>query len=265
MARYFIRLSYEGTNYHGWQVQDNVATVQAEINKALPTITGTDISCTGCGRTDTGVHASDFYAHFDLPTLRLRSVEPSQAGADKLDLSHLDFIYKVNGCLPGDIAVHELYEVAEDANTRFDATSRSYIYKIITRKDVFVKHAYFHYKEMNLEDMNSCTKLLLNHTDFSCFSKAHTQTHTNDCDITVAAWVSEGTKLEFRITANRFLRGMVRAIVGTLLEVGEGKISLDDFKTILADKDRSNAGYSVPAQGLFLTRVEYPKGYFEEN
>lgn len=247
MPRYFIKLSYEGTNYHGWQIQDNVKTVQEEVNKALSTILGTEITCTGCGRTDTGVHATDFYAHFDT---------------DNVTTPYSDFTYKVNGCLPPDIALHEIYDVGKEANSRFDATSRSYVYKIITKKDVFAKHAYFHYKKMDLQLMNSCTQLLLAHTDFSCFSKSHTQTHTNDCDITEAQWIAEDVKLEFRISANRFLRGMVRAIVGTLLEVGEGKISKEDFKKILADKDRSNAGFSVPANGLFLTRVDYPDGYF---
>lgn len=249
MVRYFIQLSYDGTHYHGWQIQDNVVTVQEEVNQALSKILGTKITCTGCGRTDSGVHASDFYAHFDT---------------DQIISPHPDFLYKVNGCLPIDIAVHELYSVGADANCRFDASSRSYIYHIITEKDVFHRqYSYFHYNVLNLELMNEAAQLLLIHTDFSCFSKAHTQTHTNDCDITEATWVAEGNKIEFRITANRFLRGMVRAIVGTLLEVGEGKISQDDFTKILKDRDRSKAGFSVPAQGLFLSNVNYPTGYFK--
>jgi len=244
MGRYFIKLSYKGTNYHGWQIQDNANTVQAEVNKALTTILGKEISCTGCGRTDTGVHASAFYAHFDHGD------------------SNSDIIYKLNGCLPEDIAIHNIYRMADEANSRFDAISRSYEYKIITKKDVCSgQFVYFHYKELNLELMKDCASLLLDHRDFSCFSKANTQTKTNDCDITEAEWIEGDQKLEFRITANRFLRGMVRAIVGTLLEIGEAKISKDDFVRILEGKDRSSAGYSVPAQGLFLTKVDYPEGY----
>ncbi|MBL4755298.1 MAG: tRNA pseudouridine(38-40) synthase TruA [Flavobacteriales bacterium] len=250
MARYFIRLSYDGTNYHGWQIQQNAVTVQEELNNALSTIIEKDISCTGCGRTDAGVHASDFYAHFDAAIIS----EPFPK-----------LIYKLNGRLPDDIAIHELYRVHNEANARFDAVSRSYSYRIITMKNVFAgPYAYFHYHKVNMDAMNRCGQLLLKHTDFSCFSRSNTQTRTNNCDILDVEWLESEGKLEFRISANRFLRGMVRAIVGTLLEVGAGKISEDDFIKILDGQDRTKAGYSVPARGLFLNKVTYPEGYWGE-
>ncbi|HIA06021.1 MAG TPA: tRNA pseudouridine(38-40) synthase TruA [Flavobacteriales bacterium] len=249
MARYFIKLSYDGSNYHGWQIQANANTVQAEINKALSSVIGQRITCTGCGRTDTGVHAAEFYAHFDTKYVPHSS----------------DLIYKINGCLPGDIAVHKLYPVGDQANSRFDAISRSYKYRIIMRKNVFSQsYSYYHYKQVDLSAMNSCSSLLLEHTDFSCFSKSKTQTKTNSCYITEAKWTANDQELEFRITANRFLRGMVRAIVGTMLDVGEGKISQEDFVKTLESMDRTQAGYSVPARGLFLDKVSYPDGYLKE-
>lgn len=249
MARYFIKLSYDGSNYHGWQIQANADTVQTEINKALSTVIGQTTACTGCGRTDAGVHAAEFYAHFDAKSA---AISP-------------DILYKLNGCLPGDIAVHKLHVVNDDANSRFDAISRSYKYQIITGKDVFSQpYAYYHYKHVDLPAMNSCANLLLQHKDFSCFSRSNTQTKTNICQITEAGWTSRNQKLEFRITANRFLRGMVRAIVGTMLNIGEGKMSELDFLSTLDSKDRTRAGYSVPAHGLFLDKVSYPDGYLQE-
>jgi len=248
MARYFIRLSYDGTNYHGWQIQDNAQTVQGQVNKALGIIFEQDIACTGCGRTDTGVHASGFYAHFDVA-----------AFSDSGD----DIVYKLNGCLPVDIAIDQIYLVDDEANSRFDAVSRSYTYHIITKKNVFAgAHAYFHYKPVDVNSMNRCAGVLLKHTDFSCFSRSNTQTKTNNCDIIEAKWTQDKQRLDFDITANRFLRGMVRAIVGTMLEVGAGKLSEADFTNILESKDRTKAGFSVPAQGLFLSKVLYPDGYF---
>ena len=263
MARYFIRLSYDGSNYHGWQIQDNARSVQGEINKALSTIIGEETTCTGCGRTDAGVHATEFYAHFDLPACLPDGQVNQQAGANRISAPASDFIYKLNGCLPRDIAISNLYDVPEQANSRFDAVFRSYSYHIITRKDVFAgAFAHFHYKKLNMEVMNRCSKVLLEHTDFSCFSRSNTQTKTNNCDIIGVEWLESEGKLEFRISANRFLRGMVRAIVGTLLEVGEGKTSESDFAKILESKNRTKAGSSVPAQGLFLSKVVYPNGYF---
>ena len=249
MARYFIKLSYDGSNYHGWQIQVNANSIQTELNTALSTIVGQTTACTGCGRTDAGVHAAEFYAHFDAKSA---AISP-------------DFIYKINGCLPSDIAVHKLYAVNDDANSRFDAISRSYKYQIITRKDVFSQpYAYYYYRRLDLSAMNICAEALLEHKDFSCFSKSKTQTKTNICCITEARWTTNDQKLEFRITANRFLRGMVRAIVGTMLNIGEGKMSKQDFLSTLDSKDRTKAGYSVPAHGLFLDKVSYPDGYLQE-
>lgn len=244
MARYFLKLSYKGTNYHGWQIQDNANTVQQEVNTALSTVLNEPIQCTGCGRTDTGVHATEFYAHFDSDVETLKGEE---------------LIFKLNGCLPTDISAKELYAVPSESNVRFDATSRTYQYFISQTKDPFlVEQSYFLFGVLDLGEINKATRELLNYEDFTSFSKSNTQTKTNLCTITKAEWIAENQKLTFTISANRFLRGMVRAIVGTLLEVGHGKISVADFKKIIEAKDRTQAGYSVPPAGLHLTNIQYP-------
>jgi tRNA pseudouridine38-40 synthase len=244
VQRFFIQLSYNGTAYHGWQVQENTAiTVQEELNSKLTLILGEKIETTGCGRTDTGVHAKDFYAHFDVSVL---SLPP-----DKL-------VHKLNSVLPNDIVVSRIFEVHNDANARFDALSRTYEYVISKKRNPFLLNAaYVVYNIPDIDKMNEAAATLLQFRDFSAFSKSNTQTLTNICRITEASWKEQGDLMIFTITADRFLRNMVRAIVGTLLEVGTGKISLQQFKEVIESKDRKQAGFSVPACGLYLTKVLY--------
>lgn len=247
MSRYFIALQYDGTNYHGWQIQQNANSVQAELNKALSTFLQEEINVTGAGRTDTGVHAKQMYAHFDLEK--------------EIDCDDLKF--KLNNLLPFDIACNKVHNVHNEAHTRFDATSRTYEYWLTQHKNPFlINKAWFYPQQLDLDLMNKAAEELKNHTDFSCFSKSHTDTYTNDCDITYAKWEIRGDIIVFTVSANRFLRNMVRAIVGTLIEIGKEKINLEQFKEVILSKNRSNAGTSVPAHGLYLTKVEYPKEVF---
>ncbi|HIN39883.1 MAG TPA: tRNA pseudouridine(38-40) synthase TruA [Flavobacteriales bacterium] len=248
--RYFICLSYRGSNYHGWQIQPNSNTIQAELNKALSIILEEKIQCMGCGRTDTGVHAKEFYAHFDCKK------DPS---ADK------NIIYKINGCLPPDIAVCKIYLVGPDSNARFDAISRSYRYQITQEKDVFNNdYAYYLYGTLDQKKMKKAANIILDHTDFSSFCKSKTQSNTNDCNIIDSFWEEKNGKLNFHITANRFLRGMVRTLVGTMIELGQGKLALNDFSDILLSKDRKRAGFSAPAQGLSLIHIYYPESVLKK-
>jgi len=248
MARYFLKLSYKGTNYHGWQIQDNANTVQQEVNTVLSTVLNEAIQCTGCGRTDTGVHATEFYAHFD---------------SNRENISDEETIFKLNGCLPSDISIAEIWKVPPESNVRFDATYRTYAYIISQKKDPFlVEHSHFLFGALDFSLMAKAAQELLNYEDFTSFSKSNTQTKTNLCTITKAEWTTDDQKLTFTITSNRFLRGMVRAIVGTLLEVGQGKISVANFVEIIEARDRTKAGTSVPAAGLHLTSVIYPKELF---
>lgn len=243
MIRYFIQLSFEGTHYHGWQVQNNANSIQAELQKALSTILRLPIEVTGAGRTDTGVHAKQMFAHFDI------------ANAPD-DLEKL--VFKVNSILPQDIAIQSIFDVPTDFHARFTATARSYEYHLHQTKNPFKQHSYYFNRELSVDKMNQAAQLLLNYTDFSAFSKSNTQTFTNDCIIYNAVWEITDDGLVFHISANRFLRNMVRAIVGTLLEIGVGKYEVDAIHSIILSKSRSEAGTSVPACGLYLTRVEYP-------
>ena len=239
--RFFIELSYKGTNYHGWQVQPNANSVQAEINKALSTILNTKIEVTGAGRTDTGVHAKQMFSHFDCHQ----------------DFDGLELVSKLNGFLPKDITIHNINAVADDANCRFDALSRTYCYYIIQQKNPFNTTAYLLYKNLDVDAMNSACKHLLGKQNFTSFSKVNTQTFTNNCNVMLANWKQTEGELIFTIKADRFLRNMVRAIVGTLLAVGEGKIKPEKVKERIAKKDRGDAGTSVPAHALFLSNIEY--------
>ncbi|MCW3102096.1 MAG: tRNA pseudouridine synthase [Bacteroidetes bacterium] len=252
MPRYFIQLSYNGTAYHGWQVQENTKlTVQETLNEMLSRLLNQAVSVTGCGRTDTGVHAKDFYAHFD-------------ADADLLSTKE-KWIFRFNQALPADIAISAVYRVKDDANSRFDAVSRTYEYRISRKKDPFgIDAAWFLYGHLDMDAMNKAAALLFDHTDFSSFAKSNTQSFTNNCRIYKAEWNEEGDLLVFTISADRFLRNMVRAIVGTLAEVGKGKMSTEEFTAVIESRNRSNAGFSVPACGLYLARVAYPEGYFKE-
>lgn len=243
--RYFIRLRYHGGRYHGWQIQPNALTVQQVLDDALSKLLRRSTETVGCGRTDTGVHASDFYAHFDTD-------EP-------IDAAQLHFRLDAMR-LPG-IDIVEIFPVEAQWHARFSAIEREYEYRIALRRNPFLEgQCWFLHKAPKLERMNAAAKLLLGKHDFGCFSKSHTQTHTDICDLRVAEWRLEGELLIFRIVADRFLRNMVRAIVGTLVDVGQGKLQPAAVHDILASGDRSEAGMSVPAEGLFLHRVQYPEG-----
>lgn len=241
--RFFIELSYSGTNFHGWQVQPNANTVQAEINKALSTILNVKTEVVGAGRTDAGVHAKQMFAHFD-----------SELVFDSQRLQQ-----QLNSFLPKDISIFNIFQVADKVSSRFDAISRTYEYHIVQQKDPFAENTYYIHKELNVTAMNVACKHILGKQDFTSFSKVNTDTFTNNCNVMIAHFQWEGAVLVFTIKADRFLRNMVRAVVGTLLNVGDGKISAGQIKDIIAAKDRSCAGTSVPANGLFLTKVEYPE------
>ena len=249
--RYFIQLSYKGTNYHGWQIQPNATTVQELLTKAFSTILQEDIEITGAGRTDSGVHASFFVAHF----------ESEKQGLDK----DLNLIFKLNNFLPRDIAIFRIVKVNNKAHARFDATERTYRYFIHQRKDVFINNISWYLPvDLNVEFMNKASRLLLTYDDFTSFSKINTDVKTNICKVTEARWSKDDYRLIFTIKADRFLRNMVRAIVGTLVDVGKEKITLDNFKQIIENKNRSDAGASVPAHGLFLEDISYPLEVYDE-
>ena len=241
--RYFIQLSYNGSAYHGWQIQPNAVTVQETIQDALSKLLNTNISITGAGRTDTGVHAFQMFAHFDVD--------------ETLDTENLTF--KLNSFLPKDIAIQSIFQVNADAHTRFHAIKRSYDYKISLKKNVFLfDYTHYVHQKLDVDKMNEAAYILLEYTNFQCFSKSNTDVKTYNCKIEQAQWKQEGNLLIFTICADRFLRNMVRAIVGTLLNIGLSKIAVSDMHKILASKDRSKAGFSVPSKGLYLTEVLYP-------
>lgn len=241
--RYFIQLSYNGKAYHGWQIQENAISVQALVNKSLTTILREEINVVGAGRTDTGVHAEFYMAHFDIES--------------KIEDKGL-FLNRLNKVLPHDIAAHDIFAVKENANARFDAISRTYEYRMSRIKNPFLVNFSWYYKiPLDIDKMNQAANLLFEFTDFTSFSKLGTQVATNNCKIMKAKWYEYNDLLIFRIEADRFLRNMVRAIVGTLIDVGLSKISIEGFCEIIEKKDRSLAGFSVPAQGLFLTKIEY--------
>ncbi|MCX6233792.1 MAG: tRNA pseudouridine(38-40) synthase TruA [Bacteroidetes bacterium] len=249
--RYFIKLSFNGTRYHGWQHQKNALSVQQEMEKALSLILRTEIKLTGAGRTDTGVHAREFYAHFDHDEL---SSEQRQ-----------QLIYKVNGFVSPDIVINDIIPVVKDAHARYDALSRKYQYFICRSKNPFNQDFAFHlYTDLDIAKMNEGAKVLFDYSDFTSFSKLHTNVKNHTCKLIEAYWEEKKDLLVFTITADRFLRSMVRAIVGTLLELGQNKISLEEFRQIIERKDRSAAGFSVPAKGLFLTHIEYPVEIFQD-
>lgn len=254
--RYFIELSYDGTAYHGWQVQPNGESVQGVLQRALSTLMQQEIPVTGAGRTDAGVHARLMVAHFDLrdplPTPPLREGGVQQTAEDYL-------CFRLNGILPYDIAVHRIYPVADDAHARFSALARTYHYYVHTCKSPFLRdYSWRLVRTPDFETMNRAAALLLDYQDFTSFSKLNTDTKTNICHVRSARWVQlNADEWRFEITADRFLRNMVRAIVGTLMEVGRGTLTLDGFREVIERKDRRVAGDSVPARGLFLVNVEY--------
>lgn len=247
--RYFIFISYKGTSYHGWQLQPNSITVQKILDDALSVVLNEKISTTGAGRTDAGVHAMLFCAHFN-------SISTDLSTNTKL-------IFKLNSYLPKDISVNSISKVLPDANARFSAISRTYKYYISRMKDPFFDNSsWFLHGNPNFVAMNESCIELLKHSDFTSFSKLHTDTKTNICKIYSATWEEKDNRLVFTIKADRFLRNMVRAIVGTMVEIGLGKINIEEFEQIFLDKDRGRAGKSAPAQGLFLTDIEYPVEIF---
>ncbi|PJJ80435.1 tRNA pseudouridine(38-40) synthase TruA [Mucilaginibacter auburnensis] len=244
--RYFIELSYDGTRYHGWQIQPNAVSVQEVLNKALSTVLRQAVQTVGCGRTDTGVHAKEFFAHFDLETM-----VHGPWSMDKI-------IRGLNSVLPLDIAIKSIKAVHADAHARFDATLRSYQYYIHFQKDPFKEgYSWLIRDKPDIALMNQAASIIREYTDFSCFSKSNTQVFTNDCKISRAEWVETEDGVIFHISADRFLRNMVRAIVGTLIMVGRKEIAPEAVRDIIESKNRSNAGTSVPACGLYLTEVKY--------
>lgn len=246
--RYFLYFSYKGTAYHGWQVQPNGISVQEVLARALCTILRTEIELIGAGRTDAGVHAKLMVAHFDY---------------EKELRVEFDLVAKLNSFLPNDIAIYKIVEVRPDAHARFDAISRRYEYHVTTRKDVFRNELASRLSDqLDFKAMNAAAKTLKDFRDFTSFSKLHTDAKTNNCSITHSEWTQQGDEWIFTIQADRFLRNMVRAIVGTLLEVGRGKISVDEFKAIISAENRCKAGTSVPAHGLYLVDIQYPNNIF---
>ncbi len=251
--RYFLEIAYKGTNYHGWQSQPNAKTVQETIEKAMSLLLRQPLQIVGAGRTDAGVHAEQMFAHFDID---------NKIEDNKIEKS--TFLYKMNSFLPEDIAVKNLWEVQSEAHARFDAEERSYEYRIYLGKNPFYMDGCWQLfsKQLNVELMNQACGIILKYNDFQCFSRSNSDVKTYLCDLKRAEWRKEGNWLIFSITADRFLRNMVRAVVGTLIDIGEGKCSLEQLKQIIESKNRSNAGASAPAQGLFLTEVKYPKSLF---
>ena len=247
--RYFLEFSYSGTNYHGWQRQPNAITVQEVIENSLKTILRHSVSLTAAGRTDTGVHARQMFAHFDTKTNNGRI---------------LNLVYELNQFLPHDIVIKSLRPVESEAHARFDAISRTYEYHISKNKNAFENDLhYFFKKSLDLELMNQASKIILNHQDFKCFSKSNSDVKTYICKISQAYWKNSTQGYVFTISSSRFLRNMVRAIVGTLVEIGLKKKTLENLEYIIQSRERSLAGYSVPAKGLFLTEVLYPETIFK--
>ncbi len=246
--RYFVTLSYDGTRYHGWQVQPNGASVQETLQRCLSTLCRQDIEVVGAGRTDAGVHAAKMVAHFDVP---------SAAEMPFPDCAQL--AYRLNKILPHDIAVQKVEQVTEEMHARFSAKSRTYHYFVHTSKNPFARqYSWLVCGKTDFAKMNEAAATLMEYKDFTSFSKVNTDTKTNFCTVTEAHWDNIGPdRWRFTITANRFLRNMVRAIVGTLVEVGRGKMSIEDFRRVIEDRDRCSAGESVPGNALFLADVKY--------
>ena len=292
MGRYFIHIAYNGASYNGWQTQPGLPTVQQTLETTLTTLLRQPVAVVGCGRTDTGVHASDFYAHFDVKVDSGELVVDSTSGqVPPTPHSPLpdNLVFKLNNMLPPDIVVYDIFPVADNAHARFDAVARTYQYHVSDRRLPFRQGQYCRiWFRPDLDRMNEAARVLMEYDDFTSFAKLHTQVKTNICHLSEAHWdlvpvmsYELGVKSEadadenpithnseliteyewvFTIRSNRFLRNMVRSVTGTLLDVGRGKLSLDGLREIIEKKDRCAAGVSMPACGLFLTRVEYPEG-----
>ncbi|WP_202923778.1 tRNA pseudouridine(38-40) synthase TruA [Pontibacter fetidus] len=246
--RYFLEIAYDGTRFHGWQVQPNAISVQEVLDDCLSKILRETINTTGSGRTDTGVHASQQFVHFDA--------------AQHLDPQHI--VYRLNRILPDDISAYSLHLVPHEAHARYDAFARTYHYHITLRKDPFKRYyAWYHSKPLDVELMNEAATILLKYEDFTTFSKVKGDTKHYRCNMYEAYWEQKGHELIFTIRANRFLRGMVRLIVGALADVGRGKLTIADFENIIASQDRSQASGAAPSEGLYLAKVEYPEHLFQ--
>lgn len=247
MQRYFVQIAYRGTAYHGWQSQPNAPSVQESIERCFSKLFGNvTIPIVGCGRTDAGVHAKTYYFHVDLP----QEWEEEQ------------LCFKLNRMLPSDISVLQAHRVALETHARFDAEKRTYRYFIHQQKDPFQQDLSWYFpQKLDFAAMNNAAQRLLGTKDFGSFSKLHTDVKTNICTVFHAEWIQTTEHFYFEISANRFLRNMVRAIVGTLIEVGLGKISENEIDVIIAAKDRGEAAVSVPAHGLFLWQIDYPEIY----
>lgn len=271
--RYFIEIAFKGTNYHGWQVQRNAVSIQEVLDTALCTVFRENISSVGCGRTDAGVHAKQLFAHFDVHVQWDKVKESDKNEKDNAELDFQDdqnikrYLRSINALLPADIAVNALFKVKPEAHARFDAISRSYEYHVHFGKNPFLTEYSWQIRdELDIEKMNEAAQIMMEYEDFSCFSKSNTQVFTNNCTITFAQWRRlEDRRLIFEICANRFLRNMVRAIVGTLVEIGKGNQKVGYIREVLKSKNRSVAGISVPACGLFLTKVIYPEKITSQN
>jgi tRNA pseudouridine38-40 synthase len=284
MSRYFIEVSYKGTQFSGFQSQHNANTIQAEVEKAInmlfPFTTAEEINksivsqgesasgtvqLTGSSRTDTGVHAIQNFFHFDsiLPVQEWKGMLPAHSGWENCQRN---FLYKMNAVLPPDIVVKSLWPVSADAHCRFDAVSRDYRYFVYRHKDPFLKERafYFPYK-LDVDKMKQAASLLMGYTDFTSFSKRNTQVKSFICRLYKSEWEQEGDGLVYHVRGNRFLRGMVRALVATMLKVGRNKVTIDEFRQIIEAKDCTKASFAVPAHGLFLMGVQYPAGYFPGN
>ncbi|MBU0487993.1 MAG: tRNA pseudouridine(38-40) synthase TruA [Bacteroidetes bacterium] len=245
--RYFVQLSYDGTAYHGWQSQPNAITVQTELESCFTRVLGREIALTGCGRTDTGVHAREYFAHFDFH-------QPQKISS---------LLTKANKMIPADIAIQHIFQVTDDAHARFSATNRTYRYYVNCEKSPFdEKYSLFYHGSLNVNEMNRAAGLLMKYSDFTSFAKLHSGAENNICEVREAFWKKNGTQLVFTITANRFLRNMVRAITGSLLDIGRGKINVDDFVGIIQARNRNLAGMSAKAKGLFLEKITYPDSIF---
>lgn len=263
MSRYFIQFSYDGTAYHGWQIQPNAVSVQQKLNEALSTLLRSPIETTGAGRTDTGVHAAKMTAHFDTMFFdEYRNTEQRKELNNQLSR----LTDKLNRLLPPDIAVHHIRPVKERAHARFDATSRTYHYHVYIGKSPFLRHyaMRLHFRP-DFEAMNAAASQLLSASDFTSFSKLHTDVKTNICHVSHAQWMEEAPGYyRFEITADRFLRNMVRAVVGTLLEVGRGRMNQCQFSDVINSKSRAAAGESVPGNALSLVDITYTEDIFED-
>jgi tRNA pseudouridine38-40 synthase len=244
MSRYFIEVGYKGTQYSGFQVQENSHTVQAEIDRALSILLRATIITTGSSRTDAGVHAVQNFLHFDYE-------QPL----------HPQFVYKINAILPGDIVLNAVYEVPDDAHSRFSALGRAYEYTLYNHKDPFMEdRGYFFPYRIDMELLQEAATMLMEYQDFTSFSKRNTQVNTYICTIATSYWSSDNGRLVYNVSANRFLRGMVRGLVGTMLRVGRGRLSLEQFREVIESKNCAKADFAVPPQGLFLMKVKYPEG-----